>query len=95
MPAPRSESTETAIRERAYYLWEQSGRPPGRDAEFWASAVAMFKEPATPGAKPKAARAARPAAAKAASIASQRTPATKLPPVAPAARSSKARAVKA
>jgi len=92
MPAPRSETTETAIRERAYYLWEQSGRPPGRDAEFWASAVAMFKEPATPGAKPKAARAARPAAA---SIASQRTPATKLPPVAPAARSSKARAVKA
>ena len=95
MPAPRSEATETAIRERAYYLWEQSGRPPGRDAEFWASAVAMLSEPATPGAKPKAARAARPAAAKAASVASQRTPATKLPPAAPAVRNTKARAVKA
>jgi len=26
---------EDRIRERAYYLWEASGRPPGRDAEFW------------------------------------------------------------
>lgn len=26
---------EDRIRERAYYLWEASGRPAGRDEEFW------------------------------------------------------------
>jgi hypothetical protein len=26
---------EHRIRERAYFLWEQSGRPPGRADEFW------------------------------------------------------------
>ena len=25
----------TAIRERAYQLWEQAGRPEGGDLEFW------------------------------------------------------------
>ena len=25
----------TAIRERAYQLWEQAGRPDGGDLEFW------------------------------------------------------------
>jgi hypothetical protein len=91
MPAPHNEVTETAIRERAYYLWEQSGRPQGRDAEFWARAVATIGE-APAKAKPKA---ARPASAKAASIASKRAPVTKLPPAAPPARTTKARAVKA
>ena len=26
---------EDRIRERAYHLWEASGRPPGREVEFW------------------------------------------------------------
>jgi hypothetical protein len=92
MPAPLSEVTETAIRERAYYLWEQSGRPPGRDTEFWARAVATIGEAPAANVKPKA---AKPAAAKAAIIASKRAQVTKLPAAAPLARSSKARAVKA
>jgi len=28
-------SVEQRVRERAYALWEQAGRPSGRDAEFW------------------------------------------------------------
>ncbi len=27
--------TEQLIRERAYHLWEQDGRPEGRDLEYW------------------------------------------------------------
>lgn len=91
MPAPQSEVSETAIRERAYYLWEQNGRPMGRDAEFWARAVATIGE-APASANPEA---APPAPAKAASIASKRARITKLPATAPRARTSKARAVKA
>jgi hypothetical protein len=30
-----AETLEDHIRERAYHLWEASGRPPGRDVEFW------------------------------------------------------------
>jgi hypothetical protein len=30
-----TEMPEEGIRERAYHLWESSGRPPGRDQEFW------------------------------------------------------------
>ena len=26
---------ERRVRERAYHLWEQEGRPHGRDTEFW------------------------------------------------------------
>ena len=47
-----SASTEHAIRERAYYLWEQDGRPHGRDMEFWSRAAAEAE------AKPKRVRAA-------------------------------------
>ena len=45
-------NTEQAIRERAYYLWEQEGRPHGRDIEYWSRAAAEAE------AKPKRARAA-------------------------------------
>lgn len=31
-------STEQQIRERAYELWDQAGRPHGRDEEFWQQA---------------------------------------------------------
>ena len=33
-----SESREQAIRERAYALWEQDGRPEGRSLAHWSQA---------------------------------------------------------
>jgi len=35
---PATEMLEEGIRKRAYHLWEASGRPQGRDHEFWAQA---------------------------------------------------------
>ena len=32
-------SNENAIREAAYFLWQNNGCPSGRDQEFWAMAV--------------------------------------------------------
>ena len=49
-------NTEHAIRERAYYLWEQDGRPHGRDLEYWSRAAAEAA------AKPTRAKAAKVAA---------------------------------
>jgi len=53
--------TDSLIRERAYLLWEQAGRPHGRSEEFWRAAVAevaALAEPvatvAAPPAKPVA-----------------------------------------
>jgi Protein of unknown function (DUF2934) len=34
-----SRDEERAIRERAYLIWEREGRPEGRAAEHWRSAV--------------------------------------------------------
>lgn len=35
-PKARSASPpESAIRERAYHIWEKAGKPHGRDIEFW------------------------------------------------------------
>lgn len=34
-PLERDPEREERIRVRAYHLWEQDGRPDGRDAEFW------------------------------------------------------------
>jgi hypothetical protein len=44
---------EDRIRERAYYLWEANGRPPGRDEEFWHRACDVI---AGDEAKPKTRR---------------------------------------
>ena len=33
-----SDPTEHDIRERAHRLWEQAGRPEGREDEFWRAA---------------------------------------------------------
>lgn len=33
-----SEPTEQDIRERAHRLWEQAGKPEGREEEFWHAA---------------------------------------------------------
>jgi len=30
---------EQAVRETAYFLWEQDGRPDGRDQEYWYRAL--------------------------------------------------------
>ena len=39
MPALNVQRKEQAIREHAYHLWEQDGRPHGRDVEFWERAA--------------------------------------------------------
>jgi Protein of unknown function (DUF2934) len=54
------------IRQRAYELWEDEGRPEGRDRIHWLRAEAEFREtlcasrPANPGAKPKASKSSKP-----------------------------------
>jgi hypothetical protein len=35
-------ASEQAIREHAYFLWEQNGRPAGRELEFWSHAAASL-----------------------------------------------------
>ena len=58
------------VRVAAYYIWENDGRPFGKEAEHWAQALAQLnadkpaaKKPATKKAAPKAA--AKPAVKKA------------------------------
>jgi hypothetical protein len=34
-----SADKQTAIREQAYYFWEQDGRPHGREHEYWMRAT--------------------------------------------------------
>ena len=56
---------EAAIREQAYYFWEQDGRPEGRETEYWERAEVALTEksqldtltalPPKKAAKPKAA----------------------------------------
>lgn len=67
MSAIRASSDE-AIREHAYYLWEQNGRPMGQEVEFWERAKALIDEarPAKPRAKAAAAAKAPVKTAKAA-----------------------------
>jgi hypothetical protein len=39
---PTAQTDDAAIREQAYYFWEQDGRPEGRETEYWERAkVAM------------------------------------------------------
>lgn len=48
-PVPNRSDHEQRIREFAYHLWEQAGRPYGRDVEFWERArelVAIEENPA-------------------------------------------------
>jgi hypothetical protein len=64
--------TESIIRERAYALWEQSGRPTGHDKDHWfqaAKEVAIVIPP--PGAVTRLRQAAK-AAAKNASMKKER-----------------------
>jgi hypothetical protein len=48
---------EDRVRERAYHLWEDAGRPDGRDDEFWHAARELIEaeaaaEPAEPAPTP-------------------------------------------
>lgn len=45
MPAAHP-ANEAAVREQAYLLWEQEGRPSGREMEFWARAEVVVAEKA-------------------------------------------------
>ena len=38
-----SDDREQRIRERAQSLWEEEGKPQGRDEEFWHRAEALIK----------------------------------------------------
>lgn len=38
------ESNDAAIREQAYYFWEQDGRPHGRENEYWHRAIVALTE---------------------------------------------------
>ena len=40
---PRREITSDCIASRAYSLWEQQGRPQGRDLEFWLQAKTQLE----------------------------------------------------
>lgn len=65
MTAP-IETLEQRIRERAYYIWEASGRPTGRDTEFWHRACELVAASEN-GTKPAPRRRAKPAAPRRAS----------------------------
>ena len=42
---------DNLVREQAYYLWEQDGRPFGRDAEYWLRAEAALVPAGKPARK--------------------------------------------
>jgi hypothetical protein len=41
-------SNEATIRVRAYLLWEQEGKPEGRETEFWVRAEAAVTDSSQP-----------------------------------------------
>lgn len=49
-PLEPDPAREQRIRERAYHLWEQEGRPHGRDREFWERARELIAIEDNPGA---------------------------------------------
>lgn len=49
-PLEPNAAREQRVRERAYHLWEQEGRPHGRDQEFWERAHALIAIGDNPGA---------------------------------------------
>lgn len=53
---------EARVRARAHQLWEQEGRPHGRDADHWAQASREVDAEGTAPAKKKAPRARKTAA---------------------------------
>jgi hypothetical protein len=59
MTTEQAPPPEQSVRDKAYHLWEQHGRPSGRDLEFWNRAAAMLAA-----VKPSAAKRAKPAVEK-------------------------------
>jgi hypothetical protein len=57
---PMDEGFLQKVRERAYALWQDEGRPEGRDAEFWLTAEQEVhaRDQEAPAEKPPAASAA-------------------------------------
>jgi len=43
---PAGQLDDAAIREQAYYFWEQDGRPDGRETEHWMRAVVALSDKA-------------------------------------------------
>ena len=39
-----AKKTDERVRVRAYHLWEQDGRPHGRNDEYWTRALAEIQE---------------------------------------------------
>jgi len=64
--------TESIIRDRAYALWEQSGRPMGRDKDHWFQAAKEFAITIPPPGAVTRLRQAAKAAAKSASVKKER-----------------------
>jgi hypothetical protein len=45
---PEENDKEQRIRERAYFLWIEEGKPEGRDKEHWEAARAALEEEEQP-----------------------------------------------
>jgi hypothetical protein len=39
----QARKTDERVRIRAYHLWEQDGRPHGRNEEYWSKALAQIQ----------------------------------------------------
>ncbi len=52
MSQPQTSPSSDTIARRAYELWEQAGRPDGRDQEFWLCAEAELTAPASAAGAP-------------------------------------------
>jgi len=62
---PTAKTDDAAIREQAYFLWEQEGRPEGRETEYWMRAKLALTAGSQMNAlvEPAPKRAAKPGAA--------------------------------
>lgn len=58
-----SADRDARIRDHAYRLWEQEGRPHGRELDFWLTAEAQVSDAVAPAAPAKAKAPAKPKAA--------------------------------
>lgn len=83
--------SEDAIREQAYYLWEQDGRPMGRDIEYWQRAMMLQ----TPQGKRDVRTAAAPATAKSKAKTPEPKAAAKVKAAATQSKAAPAKSVKA
>jgi hypothetical protein len=51
---PADEPTNEEVAALAYSIWEQEGRPEGRDLEHWRAAEAQLRQAHAPGGSPGA-----------------------------------------